>query len=131
MVFGTFDGLHDGHRFFLREAKKQGDWLIAIVAPDGAVEFHKGRLPRRPLKHRIEALRAERLADKVVPGDARPGSWQVIKTRRPNTVAVGHDQFALEKSLREFIEEQKLPITVVRLSAHKPDALHSSLRQKK
>jgi len=38
LVFGTFDGLHDGHRFFLTEARKLGDRLIASVATDEIVE---------------------------------------------------------------------------------------------
>jgi len=34
MVFGVFDGLHEGHLFFLDEAQKYGDNLIIVVASD-------------------------------------------------------------------------------------------------
>lgn len=34
MVFGVFDGLHPGHRAFLRQARKKGDKLIVVVARD-------------------------------------------------------------------------------------------------
>ena len=36
-IFGVFDGIHDGHLFFIREAKKQGNRLVAIVARDEVV----------------------------------------------------------------------------------------------
>ena len=32
MCFGTFDVLHLGHLFYLKEAKKHGDYLIVVVA---------------------------------------------------------------------------------------------------
>ena len=43
MVFGTFDGIHDGHRHFLREAKKQGEELIVAVSKDEVVQKLKNR----------------------------------------------------------------------------------------
>jgi cytidyltransferase-like protein len=42
MVFGTFDGIHDGHRYFLNEAKKFGDKLVVAVAKDTTVKTLKG-----------------------------------------------------------------------------------------
>ena len=34
MVFGTFDGLHEGHLDFFRQAREYGDYLIVAVARD-------------------------------------------------------------------------------------------------
>ena len=49
MVFGTFDRLHDGHRFFLREAEKLGTTLFIVVARDSMVVTHKKRSAKNAL----------------------------------------------------------------------------------
>jgi FAD synthetase len=38
MTFGTFDMFHPGHRYYLSEARKEGDVLVVIVARDITVE---------------------------------------------------------------------------------------------
>ena len=48
LVFGTFDLLHQGHRYFLTQARRFGDTLIAVVARDEFVEERKGRTRRSP-----------------------------------------------------------------------------------
>jgi FAD synthetase len=45
IAFGVFDGLHEGHRHFLREARKLGGRLTVAVAHDEAVVMLKGRRP--------------------------------------------------------------------------------------
>src|SRR3990167_8144697 len=92
LVFGTFDGIHDGHRFFLREAKKCGGELVVGVAKDGMVRKLKGALPDVPLPNRIRMLEAEGLADKVIPGDENIGNWEIIKRERPDVICLGYDQ---------------------------------------
>ncbi len=44
---GVFDLLHDAHRKYLTEAKKQGDFLIALVESDVRTKELKG--PDRPV----------------------------------------------------------------------------------
>jgi cytidyltransferase-like protein len=60
LVFGTFDGIHDSHRYFLREAKKHGDKLAAVISQDATVQNLKGRLPENPLPRRLEELVKEK-----------------------------------------------------------------------
>ena len=38
MATGTFDILHLGHIYFLKEAKKLGDTLAVVVATDSMLE---------------------------------------------------------------------------------------------
>ena len=45
MATGTFDILHLGHIYFLKEAKKLGDKLVVIVATDSTVR----RLKHEPV----------------------------------------------------------------------------------
>lgn len=37
MTFGTFDVFHPGHLYYLREAKKLGNYLVTVVARDETV----------------------------------------------------------------------------------------------
>ncbi|MBU0628038.1 MAG: adenylyltransferase/cytidyltransferase family protein [Nanoarchaeota archaeon] len=58
-INGTFDILHKGHEFILKEAKKQGDILIVGLNSDSSVKQNKG--PERPLNS--EQSRARMLAN--------------------------------------------------------------------
>lgn len=125
VVFGSFDGLHDGHRHFLYEAKKQGDQLIAVVAQDAYIHDFKGRDPRYGLQERIEVLKAVGIADEVMSGDSVQDSWEVLERIQPQVIALGYDQTAL----REALEKKSFdtPVEIVQVSSHKPKLLHSSI----
>ena len=99
MAFGVFDGLHDGHRYFLREAKKHGDYCIAVVARDSAVQEIKHRLPRDSAETRAKAIRDTGLADLVVIGDETQGSWEILRAHKPDVIALGFDQAGLREEL--------------------------------
>ncbi len=105
MVFGTFDGLHEGHRAFLEEARAEGDYLIAVVAQDHIVERLKGHLPKLNLASRFEALNKEDGVDEVVAGDTHLGVWEVVKNYKPDVIAVGYDQNALKEDLKNHLDE--------------------------
>jgi len=52
---GCFDLLHDGHRYFLDQARKNCDFLIVSVPPDDYIKATKGQ--DRPINNRIERAR--------------------------------------------------------------------------
>lgn len=126
MVFGVFDLLHDGHRYFLTEARKLGDRLTVVVAPDSAVSSLKGKPPRNPTMKRIEAIEALGLADKVVSGDVSLGNWTAITRYAPDIVALGYDQQELAEALRNFLRTYKKSIEVFSIGPYADGALHSS-----
>jgi len=99
MVFGTFDGLHDGHKAMLKEAKNLGDYLIAVVAQDHIVQHLKGHLPKINLLERFEHLQDVDEVDKVVIGDAETSAWNTVKKYKPDIIAIGHDQELLKEDL--------------------------------
>lgn len=104
MVFGVFDGLHEGHRNFLNQAKQYGDHLIVVVAPDTAVQQFKNRLPHFSLPDRINFLSKEGIADEIVEGDRVQYSWEVIKKYQPSIIALGYDQEAMRPELEAILE---------------------------
>ena len=68
MVFGTFDLVHPGHLSFFRQAKKNGGFLIVVVARDRNSLEAKGRPPRNEEKKRLANIRKIKLVDKAILG---------------------------------------------------------------
>ncbi len=127
MVFGTFDGLHDGHRYFLRSAKSQGDRLIVLVSRDNIVKKLKGSLPRQPLPERVDALHGENIADVIAPGDREIKNWASLKKFRPDIICAGYDQYQLLEALQKEIPKLDWPIKLMMGSGYRTDELHSSI----
>lgn len=69
---GCFDVLHDGHRFFLTEAKKHCDYLLVAINSDGAIRQVKG--PQRPIE-KFE-VRLQKIAEFV--NSARLGAVALL-----------------------------------------------------
>jgi FAD synthetase len=119
MVFGVFDGLHEGHLFFLRQAKTYGAMLVAVVARDKSAEALKQRLPGEKEGERVRAAGALPFVDKAVLGDRRQGTYGVVKKWLPAVICLGHDQYALERDLQVKMQASILPrIPIVRLAPY-------------
>lgn len=137
LIFGTFDGVHEGHLAFLREARNRRGilrgtnaekvWLVAAVARDEVVRKLKGRRPRKDIGQRTKDLGQTGLVDEVISGDLDLGSWGVIGKAKPNVIALGYDQVGLKEVLERHIREKGLQIEVVVMEAYKPDQFHSSI----
>ena len=110
MVFGVFDGLHEGHRDFLRQAKACGDYLVVVIAQDHIVEVLLGKLPTANFEERFEHLENEDAVDEVAIGDHVPNTWQVIPKHKPDIIVLGYNQDALKEALQAYLP--KLPFTV-------------------
>ncbi len=131
LVFGVFDGIHDGHRAFFREAKKHGSHLIVAVAQDHIVEYLKGHLPEKNLARRIDDLRKEPTVDEVALGDAELGIYEVVKKHKPSIIALGYDQAALREDFKNHRKEFGWRPKVVVIKAHKPHKYKSSILNNK
>ncbi|MBU6500803.1 MAG: adenylyltransferase/cytidyltransferase family protein [Patescibacteria group bacterium] len=131
LVFGVFDGVHEGHRSFFKEAKTHGDYLIAAIAQDHIVEHLKGRLPQTNLADRIADLQAEDGVDQVVLGDSEIGTYEVVKKYRPEVIALGYDQEALKDDLESHKKEFDWKPKIVVLNSYEPNKYKSSLINRK
>jgi cytidyltransferase-like protein len=130
MVFGVFDGLHDGHRYFLNAAHKLGR-LVVVVARNKSVSELKHHKPWKSGASRISAIEKEYPRAKVVLGDTTAGSWNIITKELPGSIALGYDQIQLGKELKKFIVKHKLNINIKTIKSHKPKIYHSSVLNKK
>lgn len=115
LVFGTFDGLHHGHLFFLRQAKTRGTELVVAVARDKHVQELKNKVPQHREQARVDAVSKLVFVDQTVLSDEILGSFQIIETMKPDVIVLGHDQLALEESLKKWMVEQNRYLPIFRM----------------
>jgi cytidyltransferase-like protein len=127
LVFGAFDGVHDGHRDLFRQAKLHGDYLVVAVAADNIVQELKHRLPKLTLDERIAAVAQEPGVDEAVAGDELLGSYNIVKSHAPDIIALGYDQENLRDDLDERKGEFGFDVEIVMLEPYQPEQFHSSL----
>ena len=137
-VFGVFDRLHEGHKFFFRQAQSYAasGQVIVVVALDSVVESRKGQNPNR----QTQTVRCSKIDElgagmyKSVLGDAlsKEGTYSALcNSPVDNVICLGYDQLALLKDLVGKMESGKLikrPIFV--MQSFEPEKFHTSLLYK-
>jgi FAD synthetase len=127
-IFGVFDGVHEGHLSFIKDAKKEGNHLSVIIARDNIVLELKNKLPKYNEVDRVDALLEIKEIDKVVLGDTEIDTYFILKEINPNIIFLGYDQDELHNSICEAIKNGNLPqVEIIRGNPHKPDIFHSSI----
>lgn len=132
MLFGVFDLLHPGHLYLLYHARLKGEELIAVIARDAAVKRLKKLEPAWNERKRMRTVKATGLATKVILGDLKEGSYDVIRKYKPDMICLGYDQEALKKDLQARMKDNRLPqIPLYTLKPYKADVFHTSIRRKR
>jgi len=133
LASGVFDLLHFGHVKFLEEAKKAGGRnaeLIVIVARDSTVEKRKGKRPIMSEDQRRALVESLKVVDEAILGYEKFDIGQVIEKIKPDVIAFGYDQNGMEQTVKNYVEEKKLKIKIVRISKFGKDELDSSSKIK-
>lgn len=90
LAVGCFDCFHDGHKFFLKEARLLCDHLIVAVNTDASVRRLKGpERPVEPLKTRMQNV-TMRGPDAVIPHAGY--TFDLIHAIHPDVLIKGYDQ---------------------------------------
>ena len=121
LVFGVFDGLHEGHRHLLHEAMRQCEELIVVVTLDTVVSILKNHPPKYSYKERAKAITDFNPDFIIVPSDPTLGGWQILNRHQHDIIFLGYDQDAIAR------EMQRLEHPFIIIDAHHPDTLHSSI----
>lgn len=127
VVFGIFDGLHDGHRDFFRQAREYGDALVVIVGRDKIAEQLKGKKPKYDEVQRVKFVEEEDLVDRAILGDDQLSLYEVLEEVRADVVCLGYDQEALGEDIQKWLEKNQKTIEIYYLKPYKPNIHHSSL----
>ena len=120
MVFGTFDGLHQGHFNFFKQAKNfmKNSFLIVSIARDKNVFKIKGEYPNLSEQARMALVKKCKLVDKVILSGIKNHLPHIIKVR-PDIIALGYDQKAYVKNLKKDLKNKGVLVKVVRLKPYK------------
>ena len=133
LASGVFDLLHLGHVRFLEEAKRAGGEhakLVVIIARDSTIEKTKGRKPIMSEDQRCALVESLRVVDEAVLGYEGLDIGEVIEKIKPDVIALGYDQAEMEKEVKTYVAENKLPVEVVRIGRFGENALDSSSKIK-
>ncbi len=136
LVFGTFDGLHEGHKDFFRQAKEYGDTLVVVVGRDSTIVKTKGRPPKFNEQERLKAVQESGLVNEARLGNqAPPGEkldpYKVVEEIKPDIICLGYDQTFFADKLAEELPKRGLGhIKIERLQAFKPEIYKSSILNK-
>ena len=123
LVFGTFDGLHPGHLFFLGEAGKRGE-LWVVIARDANVTLIKGRASVQNERDRMRAVEEAFPAAHIVLGHPKD-FLTPVREIAPDLIVLGYDQ-----RLPPGVREEVFPCPVERIAPFDPEKYKSSLLRK-
>ncbi|MEK6941510.1 MAG: adenylyltransferase/cytidyltransferase family protein [archaeon] len=107
MAFGTFDLLHPGHLKYLSEAKKLGDYLIAVVTTDKNARRLKNKSTVHSQKERALMVGALKPVDKAIVG-LEKDFYFLVKKFRPQVLALGYDQSEPVEKVQAELAKRKI-----------------------
>jgi len=114
MATGTFDLLHMGHIYFLKEAKKLGDKLVVVVATDKTVRRLKHE-PINPQEIRLNIIKELKIVDEAFIGH-EDDIYKIVNEIKPDIIALGYDQVHDEKTIEKELKKRNIMAKIVRLS---------------
>ena len=116
MATGTFDLLHLGHIFYLKEAKKLGDILSVVVATDATVRRLKHE-PVNPEEIRLNLIKELKIVDEAYLGH-EDDMYEIVEEIKPDIIALGFDQLHDEKKIESDLKKRKVKAKIVRLKEY-------------
>ena len=125
MAFGSFDILHPGHLYFLKQAKSKGDKLVVVIALDKTIEKVKGRKPKYNERQRLEHVKGMPMVDKAVLGYEKD-PYEIIEEINPDIICLGYDQDSYSENLKEKLAERGMNPEIIRLGPYKEGIYKSS-----
>ena len=116
MATGTFDLLHLGHIYYLKEAKKLGDKLAVVVATDITVRRLKHE-PVNPEEIRLDLIKQLKIVDEAYLGH-EDDMYEIVEEIKPDIIALGFDQLHDEKKIESELKKRKIKAKIVRLKQY-------------
>jgi FAD synthetase len=111
MATGTFDLLHPGHIYYLKEARKLGDTLAVVVATDTTVRRLKHE-PINPEEIRLRLIKELKVVDEAYLGH-EDDMYEIVKEINPDVIALGFDQIHDENKIKSELKKRKINAKVM------------------
>ena len=127
LVFGTFDTIHPGHEYFLKEAHHFGQRLIVVVARDSFVCSFKKKNPLHDEIRRLHFIQSHELVTTACLADEQIGTFTVLDKFTPDVICLGHDQDALGRSLQHWMKESNRHYHIKRIKPFERHKYSSTL----
>ena len=117
MATGTFDLLHMGHIYYLKEAKKLGDRLIVVVACNETVQKLKHE-PVTSEQLRLGLIKELKVVDEAYLG-RKDDMYAIVEELQPYIIALGFDQIYNKDLIQKEMRKRNLTTKIVRLPQFK------------
>lgn len=104
LVGGCFDIIHFGHIKFLKEAKKQGNFLIVALESDEYIKKYKKREPVHNQKQRAMILSSIKFVDQVINLPLMTSDkeyFDLVKRIKPSVIAITKGDSQLENKIKQ------------------------------
>jgi cytidyltransferase-like protein len=128
LLFGSFDGIHPGHKYLIELARGYGDHLVVVLALDSTIIELKNKIPVYSAQLRKKKLLEVFPLLTVVFGDEEQGVWTAIKNFTPGLILLGYDQISLGKALS--LVQKKYKFKIKYAPSFRPEKYKSSILRK-
>ncbi len=131
LAFGTFDGIHPGHLYYLEKAKEQGKELTVVIARDLNIKKIKGKKPILKEEERRYLIQSLKPVDKTVFGLKKGNKFEIVKRLKPDVIVLGYDQKPSVKELKKELKKMKIKAEIKRINSWDSKRFKSSKLKKK
>ncbi len=125
-IGGGFEVIHYGHAYTIEKAKSLGDVLVVSVARDSTIRRRKKREPLVNERDRVKLLSSLKMVDAAILG-VQGDIYVTLQKVGPDIVALGYDQYHMEKEVLKEARDRGLKVKVVRLDSPYPRLKTSNL----
>lgn len=125
-IGGGFEVIHYGHAYTIDKAKSLGDVLVVSVARDSTIRRRKKREPLVNERDRVKLLSSLKQVDAAILG-VQGDIYVTLQKVGPDIVALGYDQYHMEKEVLKEARNRGLKVKVVRLDSPYPMLKTSNL----
>jgi cytidyltransferase-like protein len=129
LIGGVFDIVHPGHIHTLKDAKKQGDVLVVVVAKSStALKINKQRKIYHAEILRRELVSSIRYVDYAIIG--REGTlYDTVEFVKPDIIALGYDQIHTEKEIAVNCMKRGISTQIIRLNTPIPGSKSTQIKE--
>jgi len=136
LIAGTFDIIHPGHIFLIKEASKLGD-VYVIVSTDKNRENYSGVAPINPETQRLEVIKNIKGVRDARIGRSDNDTLKTVEEINPDIILLGPDQNydieilkrGLKKKGLDHIEVKRLEIYYNKYELHSSSLIKQKIIQ--